>query len=1046
VAVAYGEIERVLVGARRRRGRVALVVAAGWGLGAVLAALFLGALVLSRRPEVAAARPVAWAVAGAAALAALAWAARSIARNRSPEDVARALGAAEPSLRSDLVSSVQLEREYAGTAARGHSVEMVDEHVARTAARAAALDLARVVPDRPARRAKRALAAAALANAALLVVLGRPLALGYARLAGLAPLPKVAPRITPITGDVELTYRFPAYMDRAEQTLSGTGGEIRAPKGTEVTLRARADREVDEAQVVVEAAAGPAGPPASGERVAAKVHPLRVEGRRDLLGHFVVEGGGAYRFRFTRGEKVLAEGPPIPVVVEADAFPEIRVVAPRQELEVQPGARVGIEWTAGDDYGLGRLALILKREGAGEQRTELRDLGGARREGGQHLLDTASLRLSEGERVLYWLEVVDNDAVSGPKRAASTTHSLKVYSAAEHRRLAAERAQRLWEELVSHLAERLEFFEAGRREWDPPRLAQAQAMDGRTRALHERFAQGAAELRRDRAAPRELAQALANVAAGVAERERALSSLRDSLARLFTFQRDDSPLVRRVEDLDDRLDRELEKDVLYLEQLLDQQRAEDLVRMARELTQRRRDLAALAEKLRDDPGEETKRQLLAQIQAMRQRMEELARRMGELAKGIQDEHMNAEALAELMKSQDAAAGLDAAEKALRDGDLEEAMRRLDALGNAMEELLAAMERTAGRPGEQNRELARELRALKGELDALEQDQQRLAQRTEQEKRAYQREVGRRLEDADAKAERLQKLAAEARRQVEGARAGLTPRSEHDFEAARDRLQDLERALATRDLDAALESARKAVPPTERLAAGLREDLSLLERYPRMLPGDPQAMRDARRSAQGAVGPAREVKDELERLFPDPRSVLPKDAQARLEEQSRRQDELARRANELRERMQQLGEQAPIFPPQAGESLRDAQDQMQGAAGELSQRNPQRGHGRQQQAMDALARFRSGMEQMARRQGGQGEGGGFPYPFAMQGAEAGGGREGDGFDPSEERVEIPGADPQRGSEEFRRDLLEAMKQGTPERYRGEVSRYYQEIVK
>jgi hypothetical protein len=145
-------------------------------------------------------------------------------------------------------------------------------------------------------------------------------------------------------------------------------------------------------------------------------------------------------------------------------------------------------------------------------------------------------------------------------------------------------------------------------------------------------------------------------------------------------------------------------------------------------------------------------------------------------------------------------------------------------------------------------------------------------------------------------------------------------------------------------------------------------------------------------------------------------------------------------------MQQLGEQAPIFPPQAGESLQEAQEQMQGAAGELSQRNPQRGHGRQQQAMDALARFRAGMEQMAQRRGGRGEGGGFPYPFAMQQGGESGQQEGDGFDPSQEHVEIPGADQHKGPEEFRRDLLEAMKQGTPEKYRGEVSRYYQEIVK
>jgi hypothetical protein len=229
---------------------------------------------------------------------------------------------------------------------------------------------------------------------------------------------------------------------------------------------------------------------------------------------------------------------------------------------------------------------------------------------------------------------------------------------------------------------------------------------------------------------------------------------------------------------------------------------------------------------------------------------------------------------------------------------------------------------------------------------------------------------------------------------------------------------------------------------ERLASALEEDLAMVERFPQLGGKDPTELRGAQGEAGKAASATREVKDELEQLFPDPRGVLPPSAQARLEGQSRRQEELARRASELRQRMEDLSAKAPLFPPQAGESLREAQGQMQGAAGELEQRNPQRGHGRQRQAMDALARFRAGMEQMARRQPGPG-GGGMPMPFAM---ESGGREEGDGLEPSQEDVEIPGAEAYKAPEAFRRGVMDAMKQGTPEPYKGEVSRYYQEIVR
>jgi hypothetical protein len=48
--------------------------------------------------------------------------------------------------------------------------------------------------------------------------------------------------------------------------------------------------------------------------------------------------------------------------------------------------------------------------------------------------------------------------------------------------------------------------------------------------------------------------------------------------------------------------------------------------------------------------------------------------------------------------------------------------------------------------------------------------------------------------------------------------------------------------------------------------------------------------------------------------------------------------------------------------------------------------------------------------------------------------------------SQEKVEIPDADQYRAPKEFRKDLLDAMKQGAPDRYKDQVKRYYEELVK
>ena len=210
--------------------------------------------------------------------------------------------------------------------------------------------------------------------------------------------------------------------------------------------------------------------------------------------------------------------------------------------------------------------------------------------------------------------------------------------------------------------------------------------------------------------------------------------------------------------------------------------------------------------------------------------------------------------------------------------------------------------------------------------------------------------------------------------------------------------------------------------------------------------DPRDIREAQRHAAAALPPARKVKDELEKMFPDPRSVLSQRDQQQLGQLAQRQGQLEREAGELRQRMEELARRAPVFPPEAGNLLEGSQGHMQRAQGQLAKRNPQAGHGEQRQALDDLDRFRRGLDEMAKSSQPGGSGGGFPFPFGEQPGGGGGWNDGDGMEASREKVEIPGADAYKVPDEFRRDLLEAMKQGAPERYKGEVQRYYEELVK
>jgi hypothetical protein len=1043
MSVAYGEIARVLGGARRRQVWVVLLAALGFGAAAVVLCLLAGAGALGwgARGWV---RPVALAAAGVSAVAALLWAAATLLRTAWSDDAAaRTVGSADPGLRSDLVSSVELSRERGDIQASGRfSVALVDAHVTRTAERARAVRLAEVVPARLALRGLAALGVVALVNLLLLAAAGAPLSKGYARL--FARAGPAGPSLDPITGDIELTFRYPAYMRREPKTLSGTGGEIRAPKGTEVELHTRADRKIEGAELEVSVEEpGKDGKPQPPRRLA-----LNVQGGRDLGGRLLVEGTGSYRFRFLdrRGRPVV-DGPPIPVTVEPDLAPEARIVSPDRELEVDATAVVHVEWQAEDDVGLSEVALVVTPPGpgGGEQRRVLRSGADVRHDSGSYDLDLVPLRLGEGEVVTYRLEAMDGDRVSGPKTGVSETHRVKVYSEAEHRRKVLELAKQVFEEMIALLGDRLETQAAGPFATQD-RLVLADQLDLRTRQLHERLRETARALRKDRAAPKAIATALDNVAGQLRFAEQRLTAARAPVAQAIRVRiRPDPALLRAMTAFDAQLDAELEKSILYLEQLLDKQRAEDLVRLTKDLAKNRRELADLLEKYKAAPTEAAKKELLARVARMKDRVKELLARMSETARGFNDEHMNAEAMAEMAKSQDMAGGLDEVEKLLAKGDVEGAMKALDKMASSLDKMLAGMQRTAGMPDEKSRALMKDMLAFKEQLEQVKGEQEKVAKDTEGVQKKYRDALAERLKKNEQKLERLSKLAQEARKDVDATQPGVTYRAEPEFDQSRETLSNLERALGMKELQAALDTAQRASPAVERLARFLEEDVALSEQNPAYTRRDPQYVREAQKHARDAVPKVREIRDELAKMFPDPRQVLSPKEQQQLDQLAQRQRDLEKKAGDLQRRLSELAQQAPVFPPSAQGQLGESRGHMGQATSQLGQfKNPQRGHGEQELALDALSRFQKGLEEAAKKGGQGGSGPGFPFPFADAGGEGTG--EGDGQEASREKVKIPGAEAHRVPEEFRRDLLEAMKQGTPERYRGDVQRYYEELVK
>ncbi len=944
-----------------------------------------------------------------------------LARRRVGDDVltARLIGEKRPELSLDVLAAVELMREP--EAPGNGSPELAGAFLEQMDARARTVDARSVVDGKPVRQFALGAGGALLALVVLMGVLGDRWSAGMARIREVAATPKAQAQVEPITGDIELTFRYPAYTGLAPRTVPGTNGEISAPAGTEVLLKTRSDRPVERADLVV-----------NGQAL-----PLKVTDQRDLEGGFVTKQSGHYRFAFYGARnKELAVGPDIALNVEADKAPEVSLLTPTVELEIDPGDQVALKYEASDDYGLSGMALVFRTPGSQQETRVPLPREDGRRHRGTYNWSLGNLKLDPGDRITYYVEAQDNDAVEGPKKGVSRTQVLRVYSAAEHRRAALEKAEQLWGRMVDHLADRLEGPERAKQK-DPQAITAGATVDASGESLVSDMKTLAQELSRERDVPSELVSALSNISESLGSHIRGTAELRRLYLRTQRARGEDWGTGNRLTAVVNEEITELEKDILYLESLLDRQKLEALQEMAKQLSNERRELANLIEQYKSNPDEAARQAVMEQIQQLKSRIQELMQRMAEMRKGIRDEHLNAEALSEMMKDQDMRSALDDVEKLMREGKADEALAKLQELGMQMDEMLQNLDQAGDEfGGEQHPELAEKFGKFMEDLQSTVQEQQRVADQTKQlrdQARAQNRD--RLAEKGESMKDNLLRKVQQAQESYKALEPGqLNSRAARPLEEAQSELQNVENALKVNDYDLAAESAARAEDAARQLSMMGEQQRHLDEMF-----GNPEeVVKQSTELAQRLGRDARnvsEVNRQLQSLFPPPGSQLSQQEKQQLQQLGQQQSQLEERAQGLRQQMEEMQQMAPIFGEEATQQMEGAGQRMGEAAKRMQGKDPGRGYGEQQAALEGLRQFQQQMQE-----GQRGGKGGLPMPMGMGRRQQGNGR-----DPKQ-KVELPDEDAFQAPKEFRKDLLDAMKQGAPEKYREQVKRYYEELVK
>ncbi|MDP2274140.1 MAG: DUF4175 domain-containing protein [Archangium sp.] len=954
------------------------------------------------------------------------------------ERTARMLAAQLPELNLDLLAAVELSKAL-GTR-EDFSPDLARAFLRDVDAKASRLSVDKLIDQKPTQRAAMTLVATVFVLLALLFVKGATLRAGLAM--ALMPAEAAEPlRRQPITGDVELTYRYPVHTGLDVRTIPSSTGDISAPAGTEVTVKTRADRDIEGAALVLTP---------GNQRV-----PLRLE-RRELTGSFVLNESGTWHVVFLEGDDVVAEGPDQSITVEVDQAPQARITSPLDGVELDPSKQtVTLKFDASDDYGLSALELVYTPAGGETKRISLKPDDG-RTTRGNFQWDLAPLQLRPGQEVTYFLEATDNDAVKGPKKGASPAMRLKLYSSAEHRRQALAKAEELWGRLVDHLADRMEAPD--RASPTPVDAAVAgKPIDERGVQLASDIAVLAQEIRDERDPSEELLSTLLNISAELNSDVSQVVSQRRVLLRIAgreggvpgknqfvdtrngTFTQD---IARRVATSIATDIQHSEKNVLYLEALLDRAKLDAIRDLANQLREDRKELSRLLEEFGRTKDPKLQEALVEQMQNLKQRMLELQQRMAELSKGIRDDFMNAEALQQMLEEDGLQSSLDEVEKLVKEGKAEEALKKMQELAMELDAMLEQLDEAGDRADDQSDpELARQYDEFQQNLEDTAKKQEQLADKTralrdkyrEQQKERIARQGEALKRELKEKLEELDK----SWKQLEGDRFGF--RFEDVQQEAMQARDNVQQSLEANDFDLASEAADRMEDKATQMAEAAAE----LRQRDELFNNPPEVRRESKQAAdkvQRDAKKASEVAQKLRDLFPQAGQQMSEQDRQQMNELARGQKQLQQQAQQLQQQMDAIGERAPLFDEDAQQQMDQVGQRMQGAGEKLAGKDPSRGFGEQQGAMQGLRGIQQAMAEAAKGgKSGKGGKGGIPMPIKRRGGRSRGGQQ-------NEKVEIVDEDPNAGTREFRKDVMDAMKQGAPDRYKDQNKKYYEELVK
>ncbi len=234
----------------------------------------------------------------------------------------------------------------------------------------------------------------------------------------------------PMVKMLRLNLAFPSYAKLSSRQLDDNVGDVTALKGTRITFSLEANKPLAVAKLMFSQPANETKPNA---------HSLTVSGSK-ASGSLTLLKEQTYYIHLVDEENVASAEPiEYSLKIVPDAFPTAQILFPGTNIDIAENSRLNMLYKITDDFGFSslRLAYRLIQSRYEQPWEDFRYLAvpipSAIVTGGDiaHLWPLSELNLVPEDVVSYYLEVFDNDNISGPKSGRSEIYTLRLPSLEE---------------------------------------------------------------------------------------------------------------------------------------------------------------------------------------------------------------------------------------------------------------------------------------------------------------------------------------------------------------------------------------------------------------------------------------------------------------------------------------------------------------------------------------------------------------------------------------------------------------------------------------